>query len=103
VCDDISQIRGGNGELLNTNKERGQYIAGFYSSIYKKQMDNLIRIEYFLGRKYGNADWTQGRKLNDDERTDLEGVVTMEEVKVALDGSNFESSSGWDGVTFTAI
>jgi hypothetical protein len=27
----------------------------------------------------------------------------MDEIKKALDGSNFESSSGWDGVTFRAI
>jgi hypothetical protein len=36
VCDDINQIRGGNGEVFSTNKERGKYIAGFYSGIYKK-------------------------------------------------------------------
>jgi hypothetical protein len=30
-------------------------------------------------------------------------MVTMDEIKKALDGSNFESSSGWDGVTFKAI
>ncbi len=69
----------------------------------KKQMDNLIKIEDFLGREYGETDWIQGRKLSEDERADLEGVVTMEELKSALDGSNFESSSGWDGVTFRAI
>jgi hypothetical protein len=103
VCDDINQIKGDNGEVFKTDKERGQYIASFYSDIYKKQMDNLIKIEDFLGREYGEIDWIQGRKLSEDERADFEGVVTMEEVKSALDGSNFESSSGWDGVTFRAI
>jgi exonuclease III len=36
VCDDISQIKGDNGEVFKTDKERGQYIARFYSDIYKK-------------------------------------------------------------------
>jgi exonuclease III len=103
VCDDISQIKDDNGVTFKTDKDRGQHIANFYSDIYKKQLDNLIEIEDFLGREYGETEWLQGRKLSEDEKVDLEGLVTMEEVKDALDGSNFESSSGWDGVTFRAI
>jgi exonuclease III len=103
VCDDISQIKDNNGATFQTDKDRGQHIAKFYSDIYKKQLDNLMEIEEFLGREHGETDWLQGRKLSEDEKTDLEGVVTMEEVKRALDGSNFESSSGWDGVTFKAL
>ncbi len=30
-------------------------------------------------------------------------MVTEDELKKALDGSNFESSSGWDGISFKII
>jgi hypothetical protein len=45
----------------------------------------------------------QNKKLNVIERNDLEGNVTLEEVRKALDGSNFESSSGWDGISFKVL
>jgi hypothetical protein len=66
-------------------------------------MENLIRIEDFVRGGQVHKGWIQSKKLNDAERINLEGDVTMDEVKLALDGSNFESSSGWDGVTFKAI
>ncbi len=45
----------------------------------------------------------QNKKLNEEEKNDLEGNVTIEEVKTVLDGSNFESSSGWDGISFKVL
>jgi hypothetical protein len=66
-------------------------------------MDNLIRIEDFLRERGEDQGWVNGKKLNDVERDDLEQEITMQEIKRALDGSNFERSSGWDGVTFRAL
>jgi predicted alpha-1,6-mannanase (GH76 family) len=45
LCDDIGQIKGEDGRTFNNSEERGKYIAGFYSKIYKKRLDNLFRIE----------------------------------------------------------
>ncbi len=103
LCDDINQIKKGNGRAFDTEEERGNYITEFYSNIYKKRLDNILRIEDFLQGEWNYGEYLQRKKLNDAERQDLDQAVTMDEVKKALDGSNFESSSGWDGVTFRAI
>ncbi len=42
LCDDINQIRKENGRQFDNNDERGNYIAEFYSTIYKKKLDNII-------------------------------------------------------------
>jgi hypothetical protein len=103
VCDDVSQIKNEEGRPFNSDSEREEYIGKFYSNIYKKRLDNLLKIEEFLYSGIEGEGRFEGQKLNDDERNELEQEITMEEVKKALDGSNFESSSGWDGVTFRAI
>jgi hypothetical protein len=48
-------------------------------------------------------DWLLRKKLTNEEQLDLEGEVIMEEMEKALDGSNFSSSSGWDGISFKVI
>jgi hypothetical protein len=102
TCDDLTQIKDDRGNNFSTEKERGVHITGFYSKIYKKRLDNLIRIEDFIGREI-TEDWIRDKQLSEEEKANIEGIVTMEEVKKALDGSNFGSSSGWDGITFKVI
>jgi hypothetical protein len=99
----MSQIRNDGNRPFGSGSEREKYITDFYSRIYKKRLDNLMRIEEFLHSGDEGVDWIESKKLNDDERGELEQEITMDELKKALDGSNFESSSGWDGVTFRAI
>jgi hypothetical protein len=103
LCDDIGQIKGGDGQAFSTSKDRGKYIAEFYSSIYKKKLYTLIKIEDFIHGEQDRGEGVQHRMLNEEERNELEGIVTLEEVKKALDGSNFESSSGWDGISFKVL
>jgi hypothetical protein len=103
LCDDIGQIKGDDGRAFASVEHRGKHIAGFYSKIYKRKLDNLFRIEDFLQAGQGHQGWLQNKKLNEEEKNDLEGNVTIEEVKTALDGSNFESSSGWDGISFKVL
>jgi hypothetical protein len=102
MCDDLTQIKDNQGNIFRSEKERGLHIMGFYSEIYKKRLDRLIGIEEFIGREV-NEGWIEEKKLSEEEKANLEGIVTMEEVKRALDGSNFGSSSGWDGITFKVI
>jgi hypothetical protein len=63
----------------------------------------LISVEDFLGDRICGEGWLQGRKLTEVEKDSLETVVTMDELKESLDNSNFESTSGWDGVSFKEI
>jgi hypothetical protein len=66
----------------------------------KKRVENLIKIEDFLLTGGGGVEWMNKRKLTELERDELEGDVNREELRKALDGSNFDSSSGWDGISF---
>ena len=44
-----------------------------------------------------------GRRLTDEEREQLEGEITGEELLESLNNSNFNSASGWDGISFKLI
>ncbi len=84
-------------------KKRGEHIRRFYEQLYKKRLDVLISVEDFLGERICNEGWVTERKLTEMEKDSLESVVTMEELKESLDKSNFESTSGWDGISFKVI
>jgi hypothetical protein len=103
LCDDINQIKGDDGQVFVNNEIRGKYISGYYSNVYKKKLDRIMKIEDFLLNGIENRELVNNRKLDEVERLDLESEVTMDEVKSALDGSNFESSSGWDGISFRVL
>ena len=101
--DDIAQIRKGNGEEFGTGKERGEHIGAFYSTLYKKRLDRLMEIEEFLTLETCGEDWVNNRKLTREERDQLEGEITENELDEALKTSNMGSSSGWDGISFKVI
>ena len=101
--DDISQIRDDNGIKFVGEKELGGHIKEFYSNLYKKRLDNLIRIENFLGIDLCNEDWVKNKMLSMEEREQLEGGVTLIEMERALKSSNMNSSTGWDGISYKVI
>jgi hypothetical protein len=101
--DDLSQIRNEQGEDFDNTTDRGEHIRKFYENLYKKKLDNLLAIEDFLGGDLANEEWIRSRKLTVDEKNSLEGVVSIEELKESLDASNFDSTSGWDGISFRVI
>ncbi len=63
----------------------------------------MLSIETFLGGEHMHEEWIIDRKLNNQESLELEGEVTMDELKESLDNSNFGSTSGWDGISFSVI
>jgi hypothetical protein len=103
TCDDISQIRGEGGVEFQNSKERGEHIRAFYSGLYKKKLDVLLKIEDFLSRETVEQEWVQNRKLSDAEKENLEGAISIEELSIALKNSNLKSSSGWDGVSYKML
>jgi hypothetical protein len=50
-----------------------------------------------------NEEWVTNRKLGGEERESLETAVTMKELKESMEKSNFESTSGWNGISFKVI
>ena len=101
--DDLSKIKGKEGETLNSKKDRAKHIRDFYGNLYKKRIDRLLSIEDFLTQELtGNAE-IRNKKLTEEEKNELEGNITVDELKKSLDNSNFNSSSGWDGVSYNMI
>jgi hypothetical protein len=103
LCDDISQIRDEGGNAFRTPEGQEEHIRSFYSELYKKKLDNIFSIEGFLSMEGNERLLGEGKKLTEEEKHSLEGEVTFEELEKALDSSNFESTSGWDGISFKVI
>jgi hypothetical protein len=99
----LVRLRGRMGGPFLTMRAEGSISQVIISNVYKKKLDRIIKIEDFLLNGIGNQEMMNNRKLDEAERLDLESGVTMDEVKCALDGSNFESSSGWDGISFRVL
>jgi hypothetical protein len=103
VCDDITQIVNDRGEEFVTENDRGEHIRGYYETVYKKRLDNLLSIESFLTENVVQSDWVARRRLDEVEKESLENEITMEELTKSLEESNFHSTSGWDGISFKVI
>jgi len=103
MLDDMDQIKNGEGIAFGNNNERKEYIRKYYENLYKKKLDNIIRIEEFLGVDVMNKEWLDNRKLSEEEKNSLEGDVTLDELLKALKSSNLNSSNGWDGVSYQVL
>jgi exonuclease III len=103
LLDDMNQIKNENGQPFVTKGERDNYIKKYYEDLYKKKMDNLLNLEDFLGMETLTMDWVGQKKLNEVEKNSLEGDITLEELEKALNSSNMQSSSGWDGISYVII
>ena len=101
--DDLSKIKGKEGEMFNSKKDRANHIRDFYGNLYKKRLDRLLSIEDFLTNEITGRDDIRNRKLTEDEKNTLEGNITVAELKESLDKSNLKSSSGWDGISYNVI
>ncbi len=84
VAGDIDQIKGNNGETFENEESRKEYIRKFYSDLYKKKLDNLLRIESFLGEEIANSEEINIKKLTVLESDILEGDLTLDELYKAL-------------------
>ena len=103
LLDDMSQIKDKDGNCFADRKAREEYIRKYYQGLYNKKIDNILRIEDFLGDEGMNNDWVGNKKLTEEEKNSLETAVTLEEIKKALETSNLSSTSGWDGISYMVI
>jgi len=101
--DNLDRVKRPNGEKFRTDKERVEHIRDFWSKIYKKRLDRLIRIEDFLNNGIQGLDWAEGKRLTHDEKDSLEGPVSTEELENSLKMSNMNSACGWDGISYRVI
>jgi hypothetical protein len=101
--DDTEQIRDSDGKNFKNSNDRGKYIGDFYSNLYKKRVDNLLRIEDYLGADTCNREKNLSKKLTEEEKQSLEGEITITELAKSLEKSNMNSAGGWDGVNYAII
>ena len=103
LMDDLEQIQDANGEDFPDEKARKDYIKDFYGRLYMKKLDNLIRIEDFLGEELMRENWLLAKKLDNLERDVLDQPISFQELEKALKTCNLSSSTGWDGVSNVLI
>ncbi len=91
------------GGAFNTDEERAEHVRNFYVNLYKKKIDRVLEIESF----FDNEEWAQVRRdskrLSEETKQELEGEVSMEELKKSLDSSNMSSCPGWDGISYKCL
>ncbi len=103
AVDDIEQIQGVGGRIFGSQAERAEHIRSFYENLYKKKIDRVMEIEsLFTGEEWDRVQ-RQGKKLDENTKQELEGEITLEELKKSLDKSNMASCPGWDGVSYKCI
>jgi hypothetical protein len=103
LCDDMTQICGDDEKPFVTDEDRQKHVRKFYEKLYKRKLDRLLRVEDFLTNETIDQDWVRRRRLTEEEKMELEGEVTLEELTESLEDSNFHSSSGWDGISYKVI
>jgi hypothetical protein len=56
---------------------------------------------------FDNEEWVRlsrgGKKLSEGTKQELEGEITMQELKKSLDSSNMSSCPGWDGISYKCL
>ena len=72
-------------------------------NLYKKKIDRIIEIEALFEEDEWEKVNREGRKLDDGIRDELEGEITIEELKKSLDSSNKASCPGWDGISYKCL
>ncbi len=103
TVDDIAQIQKPGGGIFESEEDRAEHVRSFYVNLYKKKIDKVLEIESFFEEGEISRLRREGKKLSEETKQELEGEVTMEELKKSLDSSNMSSCPGWDGISYKCI
>jgi hypothetical protein len=103
TVDDIAQIQKPGGGVFENDADRAEHVRSFYVNLYKKKIDKVLEIESFFEQNEMDRLRREGKRLSEETKQELEGEVTMEELKKSLDSSNMSSCPGWDGISYKCI
>jgi hypothetical protein len=98
----MNVIKDSNGNAFLTDLDRKEYIRNHFVKIYAKDpnepesLENCI--ENFLGPDLLNHRVVRDSKLNEEEKTQLDQPLTLEELTSSLNGANSSSAPGIDGI-----
>ena len=87
----VNKLINNNGKLLTNQKDIREEQKSFYYNLYKKQETNNMYLEEFLGDDLPS--------LTDNQKTNCDKAITLEECKEALKTFSCNKSPGNDGLT----
>jgi hypothetical protein len=103
----LEMIKKPDGTPFECSKDRDNYIIDYYSSLYKKPVDERLVydgcIEEFLGEDICNHRLVLNSKLSEAEKNDLDVPLTIEEIDRSMEKANMRSAPGIDGISNTLL
>ncbi len=99
----LETITADNGDKLHNTCTRGEYIRNFYSTLFEKDCSVTGEIEDFLGNDICNHPLVWESKLKENEVTELDRPLSIEELDKALEKANIKSAPGVDGFSYRFI
>ena len=103
VSDSIENLKKEDGSAFIDTNDLKQHVFDYYSSIYKQdnntaKFTSLDDINNFLG-PVANHEIVLNAKLTNLERDELESGITRAELNQSINGANFSSAPGADGIS----
>jgi exonuclease III len=99
----LENIKKPDGTAFESDRERNEYIVTYYSTLYKKPDDERIDfsncIENFLGPDICGSRLINNSKLTDEEQTNLDMPLTIDEIDKSMEKANLRSAPGMDGIS----
>ncbi len=97
-------IKDDNGSTFENLRDLGEYVEQYYRSIYSKNRNvietiGIEQIKTFLGEDIVNRDEVKIAKLNEEEKTDLDKNLTLEELEQSISKANLKSAPGSNGLS----
>ena len=97
---DVFQIHDDTETQFGDLGQLGDYISDYYGKFFKEiDKPEGINIQSFLGEDLINSDIVKNKILTVEEQSLLEGPITIEELRKALDGANMSSAPGVDDIS----
>ena len=94
----LSLIKDDNSRDFKSVSERNEYLAKSYEKKFDSEnFKPNVSIANFFGDKI-NHPLIQSHKLNDNEKSDLDIPISLDELDKSLSESNFDSAPGQDGL-----
>ena len=98
----INLIKNSDGNNFCSEKEREEFLVKKFEEKFDGKFKPEISLEDFLG-DYKDHDFIKNCKLTNFERLTLDSPITMNELNLALNSSNFSAAVGPDGLSMSCI
>jgi hypothetical protein len=99
----LSSIKRDDGTPYDSPEQQIEGIVSYYENLYKKPAHERVNydgcIHDFLGPDIVNSRIVQGSLLTENEKTELDRPLTIEELDKSMEKANFKSAPGIDGIS----